>query len=201
MTENESKRMTEVDIQAIREHERLAPSAASARIARRDIEALLSEIELLRNSEESWNKEAERHNRDHRDHYEERELIRAELWALQAAVHAAFGDQYWVQARMSGSPPMPLDEVLLRARDRLRHDHDEKCSVVVENMRRLRLELSAAQSELVLSHNATAKAVNDRAALEAVLRRIIESSAGEFRELARAALAHCALRRASMAEG
>ncbi len=38
-----------------------------------------TEVERLRLSEESWNKEAARHDRDHRAHYVERERLRAML--------------------------------------------------------------------------------------------------------------------------
>lgn len=51
---------------------------------------------------------------------------------LEQLVRDTFADQWWY------SPQMPIDEVLIRARARLRHDHEEKCSVVVENLRQLR---------------------------------------------------------------
>lgn len=49
---------------------------------------LLDEIDRLRASEESWEKEAERHERDHRTHYEERETLRAALTEVLAIAEA-----------------------------------------------------------------------------------------------------------------
>ena len=60
---------------------------------------------------------------------------------LEQLVRDAFSDQWWY------SPQMPLDEVLIRARARLSHDHDEKCSVVVENLRQLRADRGFTLSE------------------------------------------------------
>ncbi len=40
---------------------------------------LLDDLDLRHRSEESWNEEAERHERDHRAHYAEREALRAAL--------------------------------------------------------------------------------------------------------------------------
>lgn len=139
---NQTSRMTDEDLQAIRDRlSDLAPSTASAKVARADISALLDEVAENRRNEESWNKEAERHDRDHRDHYAERELLRAELRSLQNAVRAAFGDLWWCGG-------MPIEEMLIRARHRLRRDHDEKCSVVVELLRQAQLDLAAAEAKL-----------------------------------------------------
>lgn len=97
---------------------RAEPYQPDPRIA--ECEQLRVEVERLRKSEESWNKEAERHERDHRDHYAEREQLR---------------------------------------------------------------------TEIALSHEAIIKAVSKRDLFETTLHRILKSGAGEFRELARAALA------------
>jgi len=67
------------------------------------------------------------------------EFATAEANPHEDLVRKTFADQWWY------APQMPLDEVLLRARSRLRHDHDEKCSVVVENLRQLRSRFDALE--------------------------------------------------------
>lgn len=102
----QTSRMTDSELQEIRDRlQHLSPSPASAVVAHADIAALREEVSALRLSEASWQKEAERHERDHRDHYEERERLRVEIEALQ-----------------------------------------EKCSVVMENLRQTRLKLAAQTS-------------------------------------------------------
>lgn len=97
---------------------RVEPYQPDPRIA--ECEQLRVEVERIRRSEESWNKEAERHERDHQAHYAEREQLR---------------------------------------------------------------------TEIALSHDSICKAVGERDAFRSALRRIVASNAGEFRDIARAALA------------
>jgi hypothetical protein len=56
-----------------------ADDAEFVAAARDAVPALLDEVDRLRLSEASWSKEADRHERDHRAHYEERERLRAML--------------------------------------------------------------------------------------------------------------------------
>jgi hypothetical protein len=64
---------------------------------------------------------------------------------LEGAIRTAFGDLYWASTSIPGCV-MPIDEMLIRARDRLRHDHEDKCSVTVELLRTARRELAEALS-------------------------------------------------------
>ena len=58
---------------------------------------------------------------------------------LEALVRRSLGKQWWY------SPQMPIDEVIIRASERLRHDHEEKCSTVVELLRDARAKLAAVE--------------------------------------------------------
>jgi hypothetical protein len=69
------------------------------------------EIDRLHLSEESWNKEAERHERDHRAHYQTREELRAANQVLrEIAIHL-----HSMCERGTGTRNKVLDGLLGRA--------------------------------------------------------------------------------------
>jgi hypothetical protein len=62
--------------------------------------------------------------------------VRRSIEDLEPLVRRWFAKQWWYSAQMS------IDEVIIRASERLSHDHEEKCGTVVELLRDARAKLA-----------------------------------------------------------